>query len=95
MRAYGLDSEFANYPRIVLGAEVFRDLRTDERLHAGRHDAVDEIHYLRDLLRRSDDGLWFVDYLKAFREELDDPDAYPDLLLRHRDTIISGARNPR
>jgi hypothetical protein len=94
VRAYGLESEFANYPRIVLGAEVFSALRTDERLHANHHDAVDEIHYLRHLLRRSDDGLWFVDYLKAFREELDNPDVYPDLLLRHRDTIVSGASNP-
>lgn len=94
VRAYSLESEFANYPRIVVGPEAFQDFRTDDRLHADHHDLVDEIHYLRRLLRQSDDGLWFVDYLRAIRGELDDPDMYPVLLDRHRQTIVSGAQTP-
>ncbi|MFG1191795.1 hypothetical protein [Xanthobacter flavus] len=91
IRAYGLESEFANYPRIVVGPEAFADLRSDARLHASHHDLVDEIHYLRRLLRRADDGLWFVDYLKAFRAEMDEPELYPEILMSHRASIVAGA----
>lgn len=90
-RAYGLESEFAIYPRIVVGPEAFHDLRSDARLRAEHHDTVDEIHYLRGFLKRGDDGLWFVDYLAAMRYELDDPDFYPALISRHRSLVIDNA----
>lgn len=90
-RAYGLESEFANYPRIVVGPEAFHDLRSDVRLCADHHDTVDEIHYLRGFLKQGDDGLWFVDYLAAIRRELDEPEFYPDFLLRHRNLVIDNA----
>jgi hypothetical protein len=89
VRAYQLESSVAVYPRIVVGPEVFEALRSDPRLSADQHDAADEIHYQKRLLRMGDDGLWFVDYLRAMDSELDEPLDYPGMLLRHRNAIIS------
>jgi hypothetical protein len=83
-RAYELESQFATFPRIVIGPEAFQALRSDARLVSEHHDLVDDIHYTRNLLRQGDDGLWFVDYLGAIRGELDAPEAYPDILGGHR-----------
>lgn len=91
VRAYDLESQFANFPRIVLGPEVFQGLRSDPRMRANHHDLEDEIRYQSQLLRRGDDGFWFIDYLFAARHELDEPAEYPDLLVAHRDLVIKQA----
>jgi hypothetical protein len=91
VRAYELESQFANVPRIVIDPFVFEELRTSPRLRADHHDLADEIHYLKKLLAPSDDGLWFVDYLVAIQTELDEPEYYFDFLTHHRDFIISNA----
>lgn len=91
VRAYDLESQFANFPRIVLGPELFQGLRSDPRMRAEHHDLEDEIHYQSQLLRRGDDGFWFIDYLFAARHELDEPAEYPDLLVAHRDLVIKQA----
>lgn len=90
-RAYGLEHDTAVHPRIVIGPEVLAALRADPRLRAEHHDLGDETAYLRDLLRRGDDGLWFVDYLRAIEREMDEPDTYPDFLAHHRALILQGA----
>jgi hypothetical protein len=60
---------------------------------------VDDIHYTRNLLSQGDDGLWYVNYLRAVRDELDEPEAYPELLIAHRSVILSragsGRKSPR
>jgi hypothetical protein len=91
VRAYDLESQFANHPRIVIGPEAFTALRSDPRLRAGHHDLDDEIHYQRSLLRRGDDGFWFIDYLFAIRSEMDEPDNFPALVAQHRSLIITHA----
>ena len=88
VRAYDLESQFANVPRVVVDPLVFEELRSNPELRAEHHDLEDEIHYLRHLLSRSDDGIWFVDYLRAIQRELDEPDYYPTFLEHHRDFII-------
>ncbi len=90
-RAYELESKVANSPRIVLGPEVFQALRNDERLWAEHHDLADEVYYQRRMLKRGDDGLWYVDYLYAAYEEVDEPESYPELLDSHRAMIVSRA----
>lgn len=90
-RAYDLESQFANFPRIVVGPEAFQALRSDRRLVADHHDVEDEILYQRNLLRRGDDGFWFVDYLYAVQFEVDEPVMYPRLLQDHRSLIIARA----
>jgi hypothetical protein len=91
IRAYDLESQFANYPRIVIGPEAFAALRNDPRLVADHHDLEDEVHYQRQMLRRSEDGFWFIDYLYGMREEMDYPEQHPDLVAQHRAFIIDGA----
>jgi hypothetical protein len=91
IRAYDLESQFANYPRIVIGPEVFAALRSDLRLVADHHDLEDEVHYQRRLLRRGDDGFWFIDYLFGIRDEMDDPGGHAQLVAQHRAMIIAHA----
>jgi hypothetical protein len=90
-RAYDLESQFANVPRIVIGPEAFVALRQDPRLVAVDHTPEEDIAYLRRLLKRGDDGFWFIDYLQAMRSELDHPEVHPDLVAQHRALIIGGA----
>jgi hypothetical protein len=91
IRAYELESQFANVPRIVVDPTVFHELRSNPQLRADHHELADEIHYLKKLLARSDDGIWFVDYLLAIRNELDDPHYYKDFLKHHRYFIVNNA----
>jgi hypothetical protein len=91
IRAYDLESQYANVPRIVIGPEVFQEFRRNRKLRAEHHNLADEIHYIKKLVRRGDDGMWFVDYLKAIYSEMDDPAIYPQFLERHRDFIVERA----
>jgi hypothetical protein len=91
IRAYQLESQFANYPRIVVGPEAFKALREDERLRADHHDLAEEIHHQSELLHQGDDGLWFIDYLYGFQEEMDYPEDHVDLVAQHRSHIIASA----
>lgn len=91
VRAYDLESQFANYPRIVIGPEAFGALRRDPRLIAAHHELEDEVHYLRKLLKRGEDGLWYIDYLHGLLDEMDDPDQFPALVAQHRTFIIESA----
>jgi hypothetical protein len=52
---------------------------------------ADEIYYLKRLLSRSDDGIWFIDHLSAISSELDNPEYYLDFLKHHRDFIVNNA----
>jgi hypothetical protein len=93
IRAHELESQFANVPRIVIDPTVFQELRSNPRLRAEHHDLADEIHYLKRMLSRSDDGIWFIDYLSAIQRELDNPEYYLDLLKHHRNFIVGNAAN--
>ena len=91
IRAYKLESEFANYPRIVIGPEVFKTLRDDKVLIASHHDLEDEVHYQKQMLKRGEDGLWFIDYLYGFEDEMDDPGEHVELAEQHRALVIKSA----
>jgi hypothetical protein len=90
-KAYHLESELANFPRIVLDPTVFKTLRELPTLWADHHDIEDEIFYLRSSLVQGDDGLWFIDFLPAFAREVDEPEQYPEYLENFRVFIITAA----
>jgi hypothetical protein len=93
IRAYDLESQYANVPRIIIGPEVFQEFRKNRKLRAEHHNLADEIHYIKRLTRRGDDGLWFVDYLKAIANEMDEPAfQYPTFMERHRNFITERAK---
>jgi hypothetical protein len=98
--SYDLESSQANYPRIVIDPAALNIFRNDRQLWADHHDLEDEIHYLKAILQRGDDGLWFIDYLGAIRIELEEPSVeYPAFLRRHKALIlengVTGSKSSR
>jgi hypothetical protein len=90
--AYDLETEFALHPRIVIDPTLVVEYRKNPLLKASHHDIEDDVSYVGKLVRRGDDGIWFVDYLRAFAEELDEPETHPIFLKAHRHVILEGAR---
>lgn len=86
--AYELESKFAIYPRIIVSPELIRSVDTDVLVVSEHHSSIEEKQYLRTQLVQGDDGIHYVDYLRASQRELDDPDDYPDFLLKHKQTIV-------
>lgn len=64
IRAYELESKKAKYPRIVVDDVIFRELERNPALTKGGEDS--DRDQVRLLLRRDEDGCWFIDYLYAF-----------------------------
>lgn len=90
VRAYEMESQFANFPRIVIDPQVLQDLMREGALIAQHHDVAEEIRHIRQLVRKDSDGLFFVDYLEAFLPELDEPEFQPVVLRDHRQMILDG-----
>lgn len=93
--AYELESKYAQYPRIVVSASLFRELKTCPLLVASHHDPDTEISFISDMLTQGDDGMWFIDYGRAIARELDEPEMYPIFLKRHRGVVLRGIRRFR
>jgi hypothetical protein len=85
VKAYLLESEFAVYPRIVVDRDLaFRLLRDDQDGLASR------------LIRRGDDGAYFIDYLFNATHELFWADEWRDgceRLSQHREFVMSRLKN--
>lgn len=80
VRAYDLESKFANYPRIIVDPKALAAYKGDPRLKSDDHTLSQDSEYIANLLRRGDDGLYFIDYLGQARFEMDDPDHFPHFL---------------
>jgi hypothetical protein len=84
IRAYDLERTIANYPRIVVDDVVFRELDRNPALT--KRGFEHEKTGILALLDKGEDGVWFIDYLRAVHSE-----AYPELfrrmLKRHRQVI--------
>lgn len=88
VRAYELETKTALYPRVVIDPHALNQLRQDAALRAEHHSVKEEVQCVRDLLRRGENGSWFVDYLHSFSPELDEPAMEPDFLRMHRDLVL-------
>lgn len=91
VRAYELESVYANFPRIVLDPDLIQQLRKDKRLASEHHTPADEFAYISKNIRRENDGIYFIDYLRAFQTEIDEPDNIPVFLRNHKKIIVSNA----
>jgi hypothetical protein len=87
IRAYELESEVAGAPRVIVDPEIFGHLDTCRALRC--HDTETEMQYLLRVLRKDTDGVWFVDYLRAFESEADDELTYLRFLKEHRQVIVN------
>lgn len=94
VRAYELEAKSAIYPRIVIDPVLLTAVRDDHRLRSSHHSVKDEIQAIRNLIRRGENGAWFVDYLQASFQELDEPDDWPVFLSLHRDLVLQRYQDP-
>jgi hypothetical protein len=91
VRAYTLEQDFAVYPRIVIDPYVFEVFESDPLMINDIHDVQAEKEYLRQLIRRDSDGIYFVDYLRGMMAEFDEPGMEFDFLRLHKDLIVKNA----
>lgn len=83
LKAYELESEKAIYPRIIIEPGTINE---GIKSRASQNSFDDEAGYILSLLRKDDDGYYFLDYLKQY-QELDDPYYYYIMLESLREMI--------
>lgn len=91
VRAYDLESNYAKYPRLVLDPALLKEYKTNKLLKKLGHSYEMDSEYVKNLIRRGDDGLFYVDYARAVEGELDELEMYQTFLKRHREVIIQAA----
>ena len=92
VRAYEIEENEAVYPRIMIDEDAIEAYLTDNSLWQDGEFDADEAELARRLIRVSEDGSYFLDYLNAagpgeFDEGVVGQFAF---LQRHRDVIIEG-----
>jgi hypothetical protein len=89
VKAYELEQK-ASDPRIIVDPATFKHLRANPALRL--HDFEEEYKSVVSLLRKDDDGFWFVDYLRTIEGEMDHPqdENYQKFVRRHADLIAEG-----
>jgi hypothetical protein len=85
-----LCGEIAEVPRVIVDPQLLQETESNPELRAPHHTVPMELGYIRGLLRDDSDGLWFVDYLKAFSTEIAESYTYPDFLEEHRQRVERG-----
>jgi hypothetical protein len=93
VEAYSLENKYAKYPRIVIDPKLVYEYKTNELLRARWHRLEEEREIVSGLIKQSDDGMWFIDYARAVKSEVDEPEYYFDFLQKHRNVILAGAKN--
>jgi hypothetical protein len=88
VRAYELESVYANFPRIVVDPALIQQLQKDKRLASTHNTLADEFAYISKNIRRESDGIYFIDYLRSFQTEIDEPDDIPVFLRNHKELIV-------
>lgn len=87
VRAYELESRVAIYPRVVIDPSVIEALKREPLLKKDTNRVADEVADIMELIRRDADGVWFIDFLHAALEEVDEPKLYGQLLDRHKSAV--------
>jgi hypothetical protein len=90
IRAYKLEDELAHVPRIVVDPAAIQKFRARP---VPKTRMNTEIAAMRRAVRHADDGLWFVDYLRAGAAALGDDAAIRAFLKEHRARVIEAAAN--
>ena len=86
--AFDVESKQALYPRIVVHASVFEELRRNPQVWMHDGDEKGELKAVKSLLHHDEEnGLYYIDYLRVMESELDNPDYYPECLELFRKKI--------
>jgi len=76
--------QISESPRVIIDPRALREVERNRDLRA--HGVMEELGYIRSLLRQDADGLWFVDYLWSYRSEVERP-FYLDFVKEHCDLV--------
>ena len=80
VEAYLLESQVAQYPRIVVSGAV---IERGSQHSAAHNDVYQERESIENCLALDDDGYMFVDYFEKAQSELDDPHLdFPEYMMR-------------
>lgn len=79
-----LRDEVAVVPRVVVHANAMVEAESNPALCARHHTPMENLGYIKSLLRLDADGVWFVDYLAVHCREAEDAVAF---LRGHRQLI--------
>lgn len=92
--AYTLESKAANYPRVILSEEI---IKLAGQSKSQSHTEEQEIKYVKSLLQKDSDGMYFIDYIgKSAQQELDDPELdYPAYLDKIANMLAAGFSSKR
>lgn len=92
--AYTLESKAANYPRVILSEEI---IKLAGQSKSQSHTEEEEIKYVKSLLQKDSDGMYFIDYIgTSVQQELDDPELdYPIYLARIANILEAGLSSKR
>jgi len=87
VEAERMRDNLADVPRVIVDPRLILELELNAHLRAPHHTVLEELGYARSLLHEDADGVWFIDYLKAFQTEVDEPPMYLEFLEQHRQLI--------
>lgn len=92
VKAAQLEKDVAVGPRIVVDADVLAALEVDRRLGASHHTLKQDREYIYEMLTRDENGVWFIDYARYARFEVDGGAAgYVRFLQKHRTFVEAEA----
>lgn len=93
IEAYEIESNYAQYPRVSLSPKVLRSIDACKLLICEGHSCDEEKTHIKKILRLGEDGIWFIDYLYAFENEVDEPELYYHFLVKHKNNILRFAHH--
>ncbi len=88
IQAYKLEQEVAVFPRVIIDPRLLAEFEKNPAVRSWHNRLEHEREHCYELLRRGDDGIWFVDYLRIAQSEADHPEFYPELLVKHKRRIL-------
>jgi hypothetical protein len=87
IEAERLRDGIAQVPRVIVDPRLMLESEGNPLFRKDTHSVLEELGYIRGLVREDMDGMWFIDYLKAFMTEVDEPPMYLEFLRQHGQMI--------
>lgn len=85
IKAYEMERDIAKYPRIIVDPEILDVHTRTPYLKSISHTHAQDMEYIKALIRRDCDGVWYVGYLEWYFDNVEEP---LELLYHHKKLII-------